>query len=140
MIKTLKIISIALAYSFAVSAQVPKKHLPQNINVPIYSHIFPSLSGDGNQMIYLTNYTNSEGFETKYTYKIGSELWADPEPIPSINRPAQDHIGRFCLSYDGNFVVFSSRRTSGIGNYDIWISEKPDSAWSLPINFELNDT
>lgn len=114
--------------------QIPKKRFPQNINVPTYSHIFPSLSGDGNQMIYLTNYTNSEGFETKYTYRTGKETWADPETLPSINRPGMDHIGSFCLSYDGNFVVFSSRRTPTIGNYDIWISEKIGNNWSQPKN------
>ena len=115
-------------------AQISKKRLPQIINVPTYSHVFPSLSGDGNQMIYLTNYTNSEGFETKYTYRTGINSWSDPVTIPSINRPTLDHIGSFCLSYDGNFVVFSSRRTPGIGNYDIWISEKIGDNWSQPKN------
>lgn len=129
----LSLASFLLVFGLA-NAQVPKKRLPQNINVPTYSHIFPSLSGDGNQMIYLTNYTNSEGFETKYTYRTGKETWADPEPIPSINRPGLDHTGSFCLSYDGNFVVFSSRRTPTIGNYDIWISEKNGHNWSQPKN------
>lgn len=115
-------------------AQEAKKRLPQNINVPTYSHIFPSLSGDGNQMIFLTNYSNSEGFETKYTTRTGPETWEDPQPIPSINRPGQDHIGSFCLSYDGNFVVFASRRTPTIGNYDIWISEKVGKNWTTPVN------
>lgn len=132
--KSLNLIFCALAVSWFATAQVPKKRLQQSINVPTYSHIFPSLSGDGNQMIYLTNYTNSEGFETKYTYKVGAEVWADPEPIPSINRPGLDHIGSFCLSYDGNFVVFSSRRSRGIGNYDIWISEKVGNNWLQPKN------
>ncbi|MCK5367382.1 MAG: PD40 domain-containing protein, partial [Cyclobacteriaceae bacterium] len=63
-----------------------------------------------------------------------AEVWADPESIPSINRPNLDHIGSFCLSYDGNFVVFSSRRSPGIGNYDIWISEKIGNNWSQPKN------
>jgi hypothetical protein len=117
-----------------LSAQIAKKRLPQIINVPTYSHIFPSLSGDGNQMIYLTNYTNNDGFETRFTYRTGTNSWADPEPIPSINRPTLDHIGSFCLSYDGNFVVFSSRRSPGIGNYDIWISEKIGNNWSQPKN------
>ncbi len=114
--------------------QTPKKRLPQNINVPTHSQIFPTLSGDGNQMIYLTDYTNSEGFEPKYSFKTGTETWEDPEPLGSINRPNLDHLGSFCLSYDGNFVVFSSRRSPGIGNYDIWISEKNGNYWSAPKN------
>ena len=128
------ILAVFLLLTCIASGQVPKKRLPQNINVPTYSHVFPSLSGDGNQMIFLTNYTNSEGFETKYTYRTGRETWEDPQPIPSINRPGLDHIGSFCLSYDGNFVVFSSRRTPTIGNYDIWISEKNGNYWSQPKN------
>ncbi len=127
------IISFSLV-SFATHSQVPKKRLPQNVNVPTYSHVFPSLSGDGNQMIFLTNYTNSEGFETKYTYKTGLETWADPEPLTAINKPGLDHIGSFNLSYDGNFVVFSSRRSPSIGNYDIFISEKIGNYWSIPKN------
>ena len=134
MIKSQFFIGLCCIISTTVSSQVPKKRLPQNINVPTYSHIFPSLSGDGNQMIFLTNYTNSEGFETKYSYRTGTETWADPEPISSINRPGLDHIGSFCMSYDGNFVVFSSRRTPTIGNYDIWISEKNGNYWSQPQN------
>jgi hypothetical protein len=132
-LRNILILSLLLIY-INLLAQIPRKRLPQNINVPTYSHIFPSLSGDGNQMIYLTNYTNSEGFETKYTIKNGAESWEDPEPISSINRPGQDHIGSFCLSYDGNYVVFSSRRSPSIGNFDIFISERKGNYWSQPQN------
>lgn len=124
----------ALFISTYLFSQVPKKRLAQNINVPTYSHIFPTLSGDGNQMIFLTNYTNSQGFETKYTFKNGTESWKDPQSIESINKPGQDHIGSFCLSYDGNFVVFASRRTPTIGNFDIFISEKVGNYWTKPKN------
>lgn len=134
MTKFLYLIFYSIAISYVATAQVQKRRLPQNINVPTYSHIFPTVSGDGNQMIFLTNYTNSEGFETKYTTKNDVGVWADPVPISSINKPGQDHIGSFCLSYDGNFVVFSSRRNPGIGNYDIWISEKVGNYWSQPKN------
>jgi hypothetical protein len=115
-------------------AQVPKKRLPRNINVPTYAHIFPSLSGDGNQIIFLTNYSKSESFEVKYSAKNGVESWEDPEVLSSINRPGQDHIGSFCLSYDGNFVVFASRRTPTIGNFDIFVSEKVGNYWTQPKN------
>ena len=132
--KSLSICIFLLLFTVVAFGQTAKKRLPQNINVPTYSHIFPSVSGDGNQMIFLTNYTNSEGFETKYTYRTGRETWADPEPIPSINRPGMDHIGSFCISHDGNTVVFASRRTPSIGGYDIYISEKSGSSWSHPKN------
>jgi len=134
MLKLFSAYVILMLSGIQIVAQTSKKRLPQIINVPTYSHIFPSLSGDGNHMIYLTNYTNSEGFETRYTYRIGHNTWADPVPIPSINRPGLDHIGSFCLSYDGNFVAFSSRRSPGIGNYDIWISERVGNNWSAPVN------
>ena len=134
MIKKFLAIFFVLAIYTPLFSQISKKRLPQNINVPTYSHIFPSLSGDGNQMIFLTNYTNSEGFEIRYTTTNGPETWEDPKPLTSINRPGMDHIGSFCLSYDGNFVVFASRRTPTIGNFDIWISEKIGNNWTLPVN------
>jgi len=125
---------ITFLFSAFSQAQIAKKRLPQNINVPTYTHVFPSLSGDGNQMIFLTNYTNSEGFETKYTIRNGTESWEDPVSINNINRPELDHIGSFCLSYDGNLVVFASRRTPTIGNFDIFISEKAGNYWTQPKN------
>ncbi len=118
----------------AVNAQVPKKRLPQTINIPVYNHIFPSLSGDGMKMIFFTNYTNSEGFEPRYTEKTGPERWAEPEPFVGLYKYGLDHIGSFCLSYDGNTIVFSSRRSPGIGNYDIWFSEREGDGWSRPKN------
>lgn len=132
--KFLYLIFCAFAISCIATAQVQKRRLPQKINVPTYSHIFPTLSGDGSQMIYLTNYTNSEGFETKYTTKSETGEWADPIVIPGVNKPGQDHIGSYCISYDGNSLVFSSRRNPGIGNYDIWISERIGKSWSGPKN------
>lgn len=134
MIKNILSTFFIFVFTTPIFAQISKKRLPQNINVPTYSHIFPSLSGDGNQMIFLTNYTNSEGFETRYTTTSGPESWEDPKPLTSINRPGMDHIGSFCLSYDGNFVVFASRRTPTIGNFDIWISEKIGNNWTQPVN------
>ncbi len=126
---------IFLSLSFLAHAQITnKKRLPQIINIPVYSHIFPSVSGDGNQMIYLTNYANSEGFEIRYTFKSGADNWSEPVAIPSVNKPSLDHNGSFCLSQDGNTIVFSSRRSPGIGNYDIWFSEKKGKIWSAPIN------
>ncbi|NJN28959.1 MAG: hypothetical protein HC819_24860, partial [Cyclobacteriaceae bacterium] len=115
-------------------AQLPKRSLPQNINRPNYSHIFPSLSGDGNQMVFFSNYTNSEGFEARYSVKTGPESWTDPEPLSGISRQALDHIGSYCLSHDGNTLVFASRRSPGIGNYDIWVSEKIGEKWTEPKN------
>jgi hypothetical protein len=134
MTNKLGIIISFMLFTIHIYAQIPRKRLPQNINVPTYSHIFPTLSGDGNQMIFLTNYTNSEGFETKYSTKNGAESWEDPEPLVSLNRPGLDHIGSYCLSYDGNYVVFASRRTPTIGNFDIFISEKVGNYWSQPKN------
>jgi hypothetical protein len=132
--KSLYLTFCVLVISCIATAQIQKRRLPQKINLPTYSHIFPTVSGDGSQMIFLTNYTNSEKFETKYTRRDEAGVWSDPILIPSINRPGLDHIGSFCLSYDGNYVVFSSRRSPGIGNYDIWISEKNGNSWSQPQN------
>ncbi len=111
-----------------------KRRMSQLINVPMYSHIFPSVSGDGNQLIYLTNYANIDGFEMRYTYKTGSENWEDPKPLSTMNKPNLDHTGSFYLSYDGNTIVFASRRSPGIGGYDIWFSEKNGATCSAPQN------
>jgi hypothetical protein len=131
--RLLIICSFALFFSKAFS-QIQKKRLPQSINTPTSSQVFPSLSADGNTMVYSTNYTMSGGFEARITEKTGPEAWAEAKPLRGVNRPGLDQIGSFCLSHDGKLMVFASRRSPSIGKYDIFISEKVNGQWSQPVN------
>ncbi len=120
---------------FNAKAQNQKKRLPQNINIPMYSHVYPSISADGQYMILMSNYTNSGDYELKFTKRDNRGAWENPEPIKNIYKPRLDHFGSFCLSHDGMTILFSSARAKGIGGYDLWYSEKRGRYWSEPKNF-----
>lgn len=133
---------MVLCFIDPAAAQIQKKRLPQNINIPTYSHVYPSVSADGQYMIFMSNYTNSGDFELKSAERNEQGMWENPEPILNINKPRLDHFGSFFLSHDGKLLLFSSARSRGIGGYDIWYSEKRGKYWSKPKNFgkPLNST
>ncbi len=128
--------------SETVTAQTSKKRLAQNINIPTYSHVYPSVSADGQSMIFMSNYNNSGDYELKYTERSENGIWENPKAILNINKPHLDHLGSFYLSHDGKMILFSSARAKGIGGYDIWYCEKRGEYWSAPKNFgkPLNST
>ncbi|TGK11701.1 hypothetical protein EHO60_05245 [Leptospira fletcheri] len=63
-----------------------------------------------------------------------TKLWTDPVPVPEINSNFNDKMP--AISPDGRFLVFSSDRPGGFGDYDLWISYRnlSDGSWSSPIN------
>ncbi len=128
------VLLLGLIISLTTYGQVVKKKLPRNLNIPNYSHVYPSLTGDGMSMIYMTNYNNTGYYQLMYTTKTGPETWEDPVAVDGICKPHLDHLGSYSLSYDGKTIVFSSRRSPNIGNFDIWISEKKGNVWGAPVN------
>ncbi len=135
---TLKIIFLILifpVFSFHTDAQIQRKRLPQNVNIPTYSQVYPSITADGRYMILMSNYTNNGDYELKFTKKDERGAWENPEIIENIYKPRLDHFGSFCLSHDGSMLLFSSARAKGIGGYDLWYSEKRGRYWSQPKNF-----
>lgn len=130
----LAVIALFASVFQANAQQVERKRLMRNINVPLKSHIFPSLSGDGLFMIFYSDYSNTGKFELKYSEKTGYEFWEEAKYVENLVKPRNDHFGSYCLSYDGRQMYFSSYRASGIGKYDIWFTERKGNYWSAPKN------
>jgi len=72
-------------------------------------------------------------YETK---KLNSGKWHEPKYIDKINDTGNenDFIGGPFLSYDDNYIFYTSAREGGIGGVDIWYSKKQGNSWSTPIN------
>jgi len=93
----------------------------------------------------MTNYSNNGKMILKITHKLTSDLWSEPEPMGEFNRVGLDQIGAYSLSYDGNTFLFTSRRSPGIGNFDIFMTERKGDKWTTPknlgkpVNSETND-
>ncbi len=126
---------ILVLASLEVQGQSPKAPLSRVINVPSTIQIAPSLSGDGRHMIFTTSANLTSELLLHYSSLSSSGKWSQPEPLTVINRSEKiNHLGGYSLSYDGNYIFFTSRKTYGIGKYDIWYSEKMGNSWSAPKN------
>lgn len=130
MLTVLFILSCRLSFG----QEVAKKRLMRNINVPLKSHIFPSLTADGLYMVFYSDYTNTGNFELKYSKKTGYEFWEEAKYVENLVKHHNDHFGSYSVSHDGRYMYFTSHRASGIGKYDIWLSERKGDMWSTPIN------
>ncbi|HYW94385.1 MAG TPA: OmpA family protein [Bacteroidales bacterium] len=107
---------------------------PVNITPQIQSdgdQYVTSLSSDGKQ-IFLVKITNfdSDIMVSEYDQRTWSKSKNIGKPINS--KFFESHA---CISPDGNKLYFTSNRTGGFGEMDIYVSEKEASgAWGEPVN------
>ena len=92
------------------------------------------ISENGNFILYYVNNPLSKNnlqlsLKTKSSFKK-SEMIASKE----INRSESEQISA-TISNDGNYIIFSSNRISGLGGHDLYICRKlPNGTWAEPIN------
>jgi outer membrane protein OmpA-like peptidoglycan-associated protein/tetratricopeptide (TPR) repeat protein len=115
------------------------KNLGLNINDSISSQYSPSLTADGEMLIFTRAtgdfISSSEDF---YCSKKVKGLWQQAEAITDIN--TRESEGTQCISTDGKVLFFSARRREeGKGSYDIYTSTLKNGKWEKAQNIdELN--
>ncbi|MEO1050243.1 MAG: hypothetical protein AAFX87_06445 [Bacteroidota bacterium] len=118
-----------------VFSQAKERVLPGNINRQSINNYAPYMSGDGNFMVYLNDNNDFEELRMVQATKKTAASWNDPVEIAKpINFPKLNYTGGYSLSFDGKTLYFTSRRSGGIGGYDIWYSTKTSTGWSQPTN------
>lgn len=115
-----------------IMAQSPQR-LSRDINNPSYSSVYPAVSGDGKVMVYMTNYSDDGSFIMSMTKYRGGK-WQRPTDVSIVGSSKVNNWGGYSLNYDGTQLYFSSRRSNGVGLYDVWYSVLKDGEWSLPKN------
>jgi hypothetical protein len=114
---------------------------PVNLGPPVnstYNDASPSLSADG--LVLYFEAVNRPGGCGLYdiwvaTRETTSDPWGEPVNLgPPVNSWAND--GAPCISHDGLELFFSSERSGGYGNGDIWVTTRAtrDYPWSEPVN------
>lgn len=110
-----------------------EEFLHRNVNHASKNNIFPSISGDGKSMIYLTDYSNNGELVLETThYKAGK--WQDPKEVTALNPMRLNNTGGYFLDNTGEEIWFSSRKPDGLGGYDIWVTKKGSSGWGRARN------
>lgn len=106
------------------------------LNLPESNEYSPTLSYDGRTMIFESD--RSGHWKLYEVKKQAGEKWSQPRYISEIN----DAIGRRIfvggsfISYDGNYLFFTTDASGGQGGMDIWMSERNGSRWSPPAPLE----
>lgn len=125
---------LILMVSSVSLSQIKSRLLPTNINKPSINYYAPYISGDGRTMLYLHDYTDEGHHAMMTATKKTVSTWNDGVEVNKlINRPTLNFRGGYSLSFDGDMLYYSSRR-SGLGGFDIWSSKRRGNDWEAPKN------
>jgi hypothetical protein len=117
----------------SVSGQQKERPLPPNINQPSINLYAPFVSGNGKALVYLSDYTDDGSHSMYFASREGFE-WNDGKEINKlVNRPSLNFRGGYSLDHTGQRLFVTSRK-SGLGGYNIWVSERNGNDWHKPQN------
>ncbi len=107
--------------------------LGKPINTLEFSEFAPTISADGNTLIYESD---KSGRWRLYISSQANGVWSEPKDMDVINNRVMpgDFIGGPCFSYDGNRLYFTSNMKGTVGGMDMWYSEKINDVWQAPKN------
>jgi OOP family OmpA-OmpF porin len=105
------------------------------VNTDEYSEFSPTVSADGNTMIFQSDREGKSVWRLYITYQK-SGIWSTPKPLEAVNNfvGPGEFLGGAFLSYDGNTLFFSSDRKGSMGGIDIWYTQKNGDRWTVPLN------
>lgn len=127
-------ILILMTFTSALFGQAKSRILPSNINKPSINYYAPFISGDGRTLLYLHDYTDEGHHAMMTATKKTVSTWNDGIEVNKlINRPTLNFRGGYSLSFDGDMLFYSSRK-SGLGGFDLWISKRRGTDWEAPKN------
>lgn len=94
---------------------------------------FPSITGDGNQMIFTRNVDGNEDFF--FSAKKKDNTWTTAIPLSNKINTSKYNEGAQSLSPDGMYLFFTGcNRPEGLGRCDIYVSHKNGKDWGEPFN------
>ncbi|WP_375580678.1 hypothetical protein ABWH96_06580 [Marivirga tractuosa] len=109
-----------------------KRKLPPVISSWDNNEYAPKLTADGRTILYMSDNTDSGEPEIFMSTATGNN-WKRGMPV---DIPNKDMIpfGAYNLSYDGEQLIYASRKGPKIGGYDILFQQKKGSSWTTHIN------
>jgi outer membrane protein OmpA-like peptidoglycan-associated protein/Tol biopolymer transport system component len=113
----------------------PKKYEPVNLGDAInskYRDYFPSVTADGEKMIFSRNISDNEDF---YIAEKKGNKWGIPVQLSNKINTEKFNEGAQSISADGRYLFFTGcNRPDGLGRCDIYVSHKEGSSWGEPFN------
>lgn len=116
------------AYLMANPVPFDPMPLPGAVNSAAHHEYFPTLSVDGQRMIFTRRvYRNNEDFYE--ASKLPNGEWSQPQPIERVNSDFNEAAQT--VSADGRLIVFTiCGKPNGIGNCDLYYTERKANGWT----------
>jgi Tol biopolymer transport system component len=113
---------------------------PTNLGSPVNStlgEIAPTISDDGLELFFMSNRPGGYGIYDLWvaTRATKDDDWGEPVNLGStVNSSADDAAPS--ISGDGLSLYFTTSRTGGSGDYDLWVTTRPTKygPWGTPAN------
>ncbi len=122
----------------AINNPVPfePKSLGDKVNTPQYSEYLPTLTADGETMIFTRLVGRQEDFFS--SKKVNGE-WTLATPVEELN--TDNNEGAQTISPDGKLLLFAAKdRPDGFGSFDIYFSKKQNDKWTPAKGFPAINT
>ncbi len=96
-----------------------------------YNTCHPTLSRNGDYMVFSSNMPGSKGMDLYAVKKVGNG-WSDPINLSIVNSNVNEV---FPYLYRDSLLVFSANQSKSIGGYDLYYSALSDTGWTSPRTF-----
>ncbi|NJB87005.1 outer membrane protein OmpA-like peptidoglycan-associated protein [Lewinella marina] len=102
--------------------------LGPGVNTPDHLEYFPSLSVDGQRMIF-TRRVNKQQEDFYQSNRLPDGSWDRATPLDGVNTPLNE--GAQTITADGRYLVFTGcGRRDGAGSCDLYFSERQGDRWT----------
>lgn len=119
----------------ALAIRTPVKYAPINIGNGVNSsdsEYFPTLTADGESLIFTRQVNGNEDFWTSH-FKNNS--WNVATPLSTKINTTRYNEGAQTISPDGKYLFFTGcNRNDGLGRCDIYVSHREGEDWGEPYN------
>lgn len=122
----------------AMKTPVPfePKSVGEGVNSSPYSEYLPSLTADGESMIFTRLVGRQEDF---FVSKKIDSIWQTATPVAELN--TENNEGAQTISPDGKMLLFAAKdRPDGFGSFDIYFSKNQNGQWTAPKGFPAINT
>jgi hypothetical protein len=104
---------------------------PFKYNSPDYDLGQPAVSSDGKYLFFASNMPGGQGGSDLFYCELVNGEWSSPVNFgPGINSPGTDN---FPYYHPSGRLFFTSNRSDGIGNLDIYFTLLSDEKWEEPV-------
>jgi outer membrane protein OmpA-like peptidoglycan-associated protein len=118
----------------------PPVNMGHNVNSPFWDSQ-ATLSSDGTILVFSSDRYGGKGGKDLYVSKLGDmNEWSKAVGLSDVLNTSNDEVSPF-LHANGTSLFFASNGHSGLGGFDLFLTNKSSKTFSKPLNlgYPIND-